>query len=333
MTPPPRTGWTLAIVSIALFMVTLDNLVVTTALPSIRADLGASLEALEWTVNAYTLAFAVLPAHRRRARRPLRPPAHVRRSASASSPPPPPPPRSRRRTDALIAARALQGARRRDRRAAHADAAHRGVPGREARPGARRLVGRQRPRRRARPAGRRRGRRGHLVAVDLLAQRADRPRARSRSPLRAPERESYGPARRLDLPRPRRSPAPACSASCSASSAARRWAGRARRSLGSLAAGVVAARRVRRLGAPRRRRRCCRCASSARARSRPPTACRWRCSSASSARSSCSPSSSRSSQGYSPLEAGLRTLPWTGDADVRRADRRAALATGSARGR
>ena len=51
--------WTLAIVSIALFMVTLDNLVVTTALPSIRKDLGASIEDLEWTVNAYTLAFTV----------------------------------------------------------------------------------------------------------------------------------------------------------------------------------------------------------------------------------------------------------------------------------
>src|SRR5215213_9097764 len=53
-------GWTLAIVSAALFMVTLDNLVVTTALPSIRTDLGASIEDLEWTVNAYTLTFAVL---------------------------------------------------------------------------------------------------------------------------------------------------------------------------------------------------------------------------------------------------------------------------------
>jgi EmrB/QacA subfamily drug resistance transporter len=51
--------WTLAIVSIALFMVTLDNLVVTNALVSIREDLGASLEELEWTVNAYTLSFAV----------------------------------------------------------------------------------------------------------------------------------------------------------------------------------------------------------------------------------------------------------------------------------
>ena len=56
---PPRTRWTLTIVSLALFMVVLDNLIVTVALPSIREDLGASLEQLEWTVNAYTLAFAV----------------------------------------------------------------------------------------------------------------------------------------------------------------------------------------------------------------------------------------------------------------------------------
>src|ERR671938_1602076 len=52
--------WTFAITSLALFMVTLDNLVVTTALPVIRRDLGASLGGLEWTVNAYTLVFAVL---------------------------------------------------------------------------------------------------------------------------------------------------------------------------------------------------------------------------------------------------------------------------------
>src|SRR3954451_9394728 len=41
-------------------MVTLDNLVVTTAIPVIRKDLDASLSSLEWTVNAYTLTFAVL---------------------------------------------------------------------------------------------------------------------------------------------------------------------------------------------------------------------------------------------------------------------------------
>src|SRR5947207_14816938 len=55
-----RTLWTFAITSLALFMVTLDNLVVTTALPVIRKDLHASLQGLEWTVNAYTLTFAVL---------------------------------------------------------------------------------------------------------------------------------------------------------------------------------------------------------------------------------------------------------------------------------
>ncbi|HEY5389386.1 MAG TPA: DHA2 family efflux MFS transporter permease subunit, partial [Solirubrobacteraceae bacterium] len=53
-------GWTLAIVSIGLFMVVLDNLVVSVALPSIRRDLGASIQTLEWTVNAYVLAYAVL---------------------------------------------------------------------------------------------------------------------------------------------------------------------------------------------------------------------------------------------------------------------------------
>src|SRR5438093_11322791 len=52
--------WTFAITSLALFMVTLDNLVVTTAIPVIRKDLHAGISGLEWTVNAYTLTFAVL---------------------------------------------------------------------------------------------------------------------------------------------------------------------------------------------------------------------------------------------------------------------------------
>jgi EmrB/QacA subfamily drug resistance transporter len=60
MASPRRTGWTLALVSAALFMVTLDNLVVTTALPSIHRELGGGIDSLEWTVNAYTLSFAVL---------------------------------------------------------------------------------------------------------------------------------------------------------------------------------------------------------------------------------------------------------------------------------
>lgn len=55
-----RRIWTLVLVSLALFMVVLDNLVVSVALPSIHASLGASVQALEWTVNAYTLSYAVL---------------------------------------------------------------------------------------------------------------------------------------------------------------------------------------------------------------------------------------------------------------------------------
>jgi EmrB/QacA subfamily drug resistance transporter len=60
MTGQARTIWTFAITSVALFMVVLDNLVVSTAIPVIRVDLDASIEQLEWTVNAYTLTFAVL---------------------------------------------------------------------------------------------------------------------------------------------------------------------------------------------------------------------------------------------------------------------------------
>ncbi|MFC9928367.1 MFS transporter [Streptomyces sp. NPDC127190] len=55
-----RAVWALAITSVAGFMAALDNLVVTTALPSIRKDLGGALDDLEWTVSAYTLTFAVL---------------------------------------------------------------------------------------------------------------------------------------------------------------------------------------------------------------------------------------------------------------------------------
>jgi len=50
----------LIVTGLALFMTVLDNLVVTTALPSMRRDLGASVEELQWFVNAYTLTFAVL---------------------------------------------------------------------------------------------------------------------------------------------------------------------------------------------------------------------------------------------------------------------------------
>ncbi len=58
MTQRQVTIWTFLSTTVALFMVVLDNLVVSTAIPVIRVDLGASLEQLEWTVNAYTLTFA-----------------------------------------------------------------------------------------------------------------------------------------------------------------------------------------------------------------------------------------------------------------------------------
>ena len=100
--------WTLAIVSLALFMVTLDNLVVTNALVSIREDLGATIEELEWTVNAYTLSFAVFLltaaaiGDRLGRRRVFAAGLGIFTLASAAAAVAP-------STDALIAARALQG--------------------------------------------------------------------------------------------------------------------------------------------------------------------------------------------------------------------------------
>src|SRR5205809_298755 len=52
--------WVLGLTSVASLMVALDTLVVSTALSTIRVHLSASIEALEWTVNAYSLSFAVL---------------------------------------------------------------------------------------------------------------------------------------------------------------------------------------------------------------------------------------------------------------------------------
>src|SRR5215211_8877032 len=55
-----RTGWVIALTGIGSLMAALDTLVVSAALSTIRVDLGASVEELEWTVNAYNLSFAVL---------------------------------------------------------------------------------------------------------------------------------------------------------------------------------------------------------------------------------------------------------------------------------
>ncbi|WP_127936726.1 MFS transporter [Nonomuraea polychroma] len=55
-----KQAWVLGLASLASFMMALDSLVVTTALTTIRQDLTASVESLEWVVNAYNLTFAVL---------------------------------------------------------------------------------------------------------------------------------------------------------------------------------------------------------------------------------------------------------------------------------
>ena len=53
-----RRGWVLGLTSTAYFMVVLDSLVVITALPRMQRDLHVGLPALQWTVNAYGIAFA-----------------------------------------------------------------------------------------------------------------------------------------------------------------------------------------------------------------------------------------------------------------------------------
>src|SRR2546430_16913320 len=55
---PTRTGWALLLTSVAFFMVTLDSLVVVTALPAIHRELGGQVSTLERAANAYLLVFA-----------------------------------------------------------------------------------------------------------------------------------------------------------------------------------------------------------------------------------------------------------------------------------
>jgi sugar phosphate permease len=59
-TPENRQWWTLAAVTVGLFMIMLDDTVVNVALPSMQDDLGISQSGLEWVVNAYALTFGVL---------------------------------------------------------------------------------------------------------------------------------------------------------------------------------------------------------------------------------------------------------------------------------
>ena len=177
MTAKPRSGWTLAIVSVALFMTALDNLVVGIALPSIRAELGGSLESLEWTVNAYTLAFAVFLltgaalgdrfGRKRMFVAGLALFTALERRA----------PLSRAASTALIAARALQGLGAAIVTPLTLTLLNEAVPAERRGAALGIWAGVSGPRRRDGAARRRRRRRGHLVALDLLAQRARRPRA------------------------------------------------------------------------------------------------------------------------------------------------------------
>ena len=186
-TPKSRMLWTFVVTSLALVMVTLDNLVVTTAIPVIRKDLDASHRGARVDGQRVHAHLRRAAPDRRRARRPLRAPAHVRDRA--------------RHLHARLGggrARAVdRGARRRPRDPGRSAARSSlpltltilsaAVPAEKRGARARRLGRDRRPRRRARPARRRRGRRGPLLALDLLDQRPDRPRA---DPARAP------PARR-----------------------------------------------------------------------------------------------------------------------------------------
>ena len=303
-----RTVWTFVITSIALFMVTLDNLVVTTALPVIRRDLGASLEGLEWTVNAYTLTFAVLLltgaalGDRFGRRRDVRGrPRRLRRRLG----------RGRARADDRRARRRarLQGVGGAIVDAADADDPQRGGAAGEARHRARRLGRDQRPRGRARPRRRRRDRQRPLLAVDLLAERPDRPRpdpARAGAPRRDARADSA-----LDLPGLGARRAPACSASSGAWSAATARAGRSPEIVGSLVVGALLVAGLRRVGAARAARRCCRCASSATARSRSRTLASLLMSFGMFGSIFLLAQFLQTVQGYSPLGAGVRILPWT----------------------
>src|SRR4051794_10424933 len=60
MSKKTTTAWVVGLTGLGSLMAALDTLVVSTALSTIRVDLGASVEQLEWTVNAYNLSFAVL---------------------------------------------------------------------------------------------------------------------------------------------------------------------------------------------------------------------------------------------------------------------------------
>ena len=303
-----KQRWILVLAALAAFMTALDTLVVTTALSTIHRDLGASVEELEWTVNAYNLSFAVLlmtaaALGDRFGRRRVFAARHRRSSPLASAACALAP-----SVGALIAARAVQGA---------GAAAVTTL--------ALTLVGA------AFPPERRGAALGIFFAVNGLAVAGgplvggavtqgiawewifwlNVPIGIALIPLvaRADARE---PRPRLGARPPRPGAGQRRRARRGVGAGARQRGGLGeRRGARRAAGGARAARRLRGLRAAHRRRRCCRCGSSARARSRPGNAAIF-----------CAVGSLfcavffmaqflQAGLGYGPLGAGLRLLPWT----------------------
>ena len=171
--------WTLGAMCFALFMIMLDNTVVNVALPSIQRDLHASLSALEWTVNAYTLTFAVLLVTGGRLgdifgrRRMFLFGVIVFGLSSAGD-------RLRAQRHRARRVPRRPGHRRRVHDAGDAVDHHPGVPRRAARHGDRHLGRGQRAGARDRAGRRRLPHRVRQLARDLLHQPADRRRSPSR---------------------------------------------------------------------------------------------------------------------------------------------------------
>ena len=184
LTEENRRWWTLAAMCFALFMIMLDNTVVNVALPSIQEDLDATISSLEWTVNAYTLTFAVLLVTggrlgdifgRRRAF--LFGVVVFALSSAAIGLAPTRLARARPRPS---------GSGRRIHDAGDPVDHHQRLPARDARQGDRDLGGRVGARTRAWARRRRLPDRARLVASDLLPEPAGRRRRRRGDPVRHP---------------------------------------------------------------------------------------------------------------------------------------------------
>ena len=308
MTPSTasRAGWTLVVAGAALFMTALDQLVVGVALHSIRLDLGGSIEGLEWTVNAYTLAFAVLLitgaalGDRFGRKRMFVVGVGVFTAASALAALSP-------STDALVAARAMQG-----------------VGAAIVTPLTLTLISDAfPPERRAAALGIWGGISGLGVALGPFVGGAvvegiawqwifwvNVPLGLALIPLAARKlRESHGPDRELDLPGLALVGAGLFALTFALiRGEALGWTSAA--VLASLGAGLALLAAFVRWELPPPRR-CCRCGSSARAPSAPPTALSFAMFFGTFGAIFLLSQYFQTAQGFGPLEAGARTLPWT----------------------